>query len=142
MKYLKVLYVQVIIGIICGVIVGWLFPGFATTAKLISDMFINMIRMVIAPVIFFTIVLGIAGAGDLKKVGRVGGKGVIYFEIVTTLAIIIVLIVANIIKRGVGVHQSTARGPGYNGDPNGFTWSEFVLHIVPTNFVDAFPKGD
>src|ERR1700712_100988 len=107
MKYLKVLYVQVLIGIIAGVLVGWLYPAFAPTAKLISEMFINMIRMVIAPVIFFTIVLGVAGAGDLKKVGRVGGKGLIYFEIVTTLAIIIGLVVANIIKPGVGVSHNT-----------------------------------
>src|SRR3954469_21067604 len=107
MKYLKVLYVQVIIGILAGVLVGWLFPGFAPTAKLISEMFINMIRMVIAPVIFFTIVLGIAGAGDLKKVGRVGGKGLLYFEVVTTLAIIIGLLVANIIKPGAGVQYKS-----------------------------------
>src|SRR3954453_16739025 len=103
MKYLKVLYVQVIIGIVAGVLVGWLFPAFAPTAKLISEMFINMIRMVIAPVIFFTIVLGITGAGDLRKVGRVGGKGLLYFESVTTLAIVIGVVTANIIKRGTGV---------------------------------------
>jgi aerobic C4-dicarboxylate transport protein len=103
MKYLRILYVQVIIGIIAGIITGWLFPSFAPVAKLISEMFINMIRMVIAPVIFFTIVLGIAGAGNLKKVGRVGGKGLIYFEVVTTLAIIIGLVVANLVKPGVGV---------------------------------------
>src|SRR3954468_19349804 len=140
MKYLKVLYVQVIIGIIAGVLVGWLFPGFATTAKLISEMFINMIRMVIAPVIFFTIVLGIAGAGDLKKVGRVGGKGLIYFEIVTTLAIIIGLIVANIIKPGVGVHQTAAGGGSSIDNAKGFEWRDFVLHIIPSNVVDAFAK--
>src|SRR3954469_6428523 len=121
MKYLKVLYVQVIIGIMAGVIVGWLLPAFAPTAKLISEMFINMIRMVIAPVIFFTIVLGIAGAGDLKKVGWVGGKGLLYFEIVTTLAIIIGLVVANIIKPGVGVQHVAANGtPPVPADPKGF----------------------
>src|SRR5215218_2036654 len=134
MKYLRVLYVQVMIGIICGVIVGWLFPAFAPTAKLISDMFINMIRMVIAPVIFFTIVLGIAGAGDLKKVGRVGGKGFIYFEIVTTIAIIIGLIVANIIKPGVGINYNdpAANATAFKADPKGFDWVDFILHIVPT----------
>ncbi|HEX7847870.1 MAG TPA: cation:dicarboxylase symporter family transporter, partial [Chitinophagaceae bacterium] len=88
MKIFKVLYVQVIIGIIAGVLVGWQFPGFAPTAKLISETFINMIRMVIPPVIFFTIVAGIAGAGDMKKVGRVGFKALIYFEVVTTLALL------------------------------------------------------
>jgi aerobic C4-dicarboxylate transport protein len=143
MKYLKVLYVQVIIGIIVGVIVGWLFPSFAPGAKLISDMFINMIRMVIAPVIFFTIVLGIAGAGDLKKVGRVGGKGLLYFEIVTTIAIIIGLVVANIIQPGAGVNHNTAtNGSPFKADPKGFDWADFILHIVPTNIVDAFAKGD
>lgn len=143
MRYLRVLYVQVIIGIIAGVLVGWLFPAFAPTAKLISEMFINMIRMVIAPVIFFTIVLGIAGAGDLKKVGRVGGKGLIYFEIVTTLAIIIGVVVANIIKPGVGVNHSTgAATAAFKADPKGFDWADFILHIVPSNIVDAFAKGD
>ncbi|MCW3113864.1 MAG: Aerobic C4-dicarboxylate transporter for fumarate, L-malate, D-malate, succunate [Segetibacter sp.] len=143
MKYLKVLYVQVIIGIIAGVLVGWLFPAFAPIAKLISEMFINMIRMVIAPVIFFTIVLGIAGAGDLKKIGRVGGKGLIYFEIVTTLAIIIGLVVANIIKPGVGVnHGAGAAATAFKADQKGFDWIDFVLHIVPSNIVDAFAKGD
>lgn len=144
MKYLKVLYVQVIIGIIAGVIVGWLFPSFAPAAKLISEMFINMIRMVIAPVIFFTIVLGVAGAGDLKKVGRVGGKGLLYFEIVTTLAIIIGLVVANIIKPGAGVAHSSITGANVSAikDAKAFDWAEFILHIVPSNIVDAFAKGD
>lgn len=144
MKYLKVLYVQVIIGIIAGVFVGYFFPSFAATAKLISEMFINMIRMVIAPVIFFTIVLGIAGAGDLKKVGRVGGKGLLYFEIVTTIAIIIGLIVANIIKPGIGVNHAN-EGAAASVVPAGaksFDWADFILHIVPSNIVDAFAKGD
>lgn len=142
MRFLKILYVQVIIGIIAGIVVGWLFPSFAPTAKLISDMFINMIRMVIAPVIFFTIVVGIAGAGDLKKVGRVGGKGLLYFEIVTTIAIIIGLVVANIIKPGVGVHQQSGSVPAIATDAKSFDWVDFVAHIVPSNIVEAFSKGD
>lgn len=143
MKYLKILYVQVVIGIIAGVIVGWLFPGFAPIAKLISDMFINMIRMVIAPVIFFTIVLGVAGAGNLKKVGWVGGKGLLYFEIVTTLAIIIGLVVAKFVQPGVGVQHTAINGvPPVAQDPKGFDWVDFILHIVPSNVVDAFAKGD
>jgi aerobic C4-dicarboxylate transport protein len=74
MKYFKILYVQVIIGILLGIFVGWRWPQFAPTAKLISETFINMIRMVIAPGIFLTIVAGISGAGDMKKLGRVGVK--------------------------------------------------------------------
>lgn len=103
MRLLKVLYIQVLIGIAAGVFVGWLIPSFAPTAKLISDTFINMIKMVITPVIFLTIVLGITGAGNLKRVGRVGGKGLIYFEVVTTFALIIGLVVANLLKPGAGI---------------------------------------
>lgn len=145
MKYLKVLYVQVLIGIVAGVFVGWLFPSFAPTAKLISETFINMIRMVIAPVIFFTIVTGIAGAGDMKKVGRVGGKALIYFEIVTTLALIIGLITANLIKPGAGVnfsHTENTQVTEIAAQAKALDWGEFFSHIVPVNVVDAFAKGD
>ena len=82
MRYLKILYVQVLIGIILGITVGVLVPSFFATGKVISDTFISLIKMVIAPIIFFTVVLGITGAGSMKKVGRVGGKGILYFEIV------------------------------------------------------------
>jgi aerobic C4-dicarboxylate transport protein len=142
---LRHLYVQVIIGILAGILVGALFPSFAPGAKLISETFINMIKMVIAPVIFFTVVAGIAGAGDLNKVGRVGLKAFIYFEVVTTLALIIGLITANLVKPGSGVH--------FSGGPNQqvekiaqqageMDWAEFFTHIVPSNVVDAFAKGD
>lgn len=146
MKYLRHLYVQVIIGIVLGIVVGALFPSFAPGARLISTTFINMIKMVIAPVIFFTVVAGIAGAGDLKKVGRVGLKALIYFEIVTTLALVIGLITANLIKPGAGVN--------FSGDSNQdvekyaalaateMDWANFFTHIIPSNVVEAFAKGD
>lgn len=145
MKYLKVLYVQVLIGIIAGVFVGWLFPAFAPAAKLISETFINMIKMVIGPVIFFTIVSGITGAGNMKKVGRVGGKALIYFEVVTTLALIIGLIVANVIKPGAGIpvsHVPDAKVTEYSQQAHQMNWGEFFAHIVPSNIIDAFAKGD
>ncbi|NCI45139.1 C4-dicarboxylate transporter DctA [Sediminibacterium soli] len=145
MKYLKVLYIQVLIGICLGVLVGWLFPGFSSTAKLISDTFINMIRMVITPVIFLTVVLGIAGAGDLKKAGRVGGKGLIYFEIVTTLALVIGLVVANVLKPGAGIpsdHLPKENLDKYTAAAKEMNWGEFFSHIVPSNILDAFAKGD
>jgi len=144
-KYLKILYVQVIIGIIAGVIVGWLFPAFAPTAKLISDTFINMIRMIIAPVIFFTIVSGIAGAGSMKKVGRVGIKALIYFEVVTTLALIVGLLTANLIKPGAGVQATattTTQVKDISTEASKVNWGEFFSHIVPSNVIDAFAKGD
>jgi Na+/H+-dicarboxylate symporters len=145
MKFLKVLYVQVIIGIIAGIFVGWLVPSFYPAAKLISETFINMIRMMIAPIIFFTIVLGIVGTGNMRKVGRVGGKALIYFEVVTTVALIIGLIVANVIKPGAGIPVSTAQGSqvsDYTNQAKDFHWGEFFAHIVPSNIIDAFAKGD
>lgn len=145
MKYLKSLYVQVIIGMVLGVLVGWQFPAFQESAKLISETFINMIKMVIAPVIFFTIVAGIAGAGDLKKVGRVGLKAFIYFEIVTTLALIIGLITANVLKPGVGVEKQAdgaEKVAKYAEQAKDIDWGSFFSHIVPHNVVEAFATGD
>ena len=145
MKYLKVLYIQVIIGIVIGVIVGWKYPAFAPVAKLISEIFINMIKMVIAPVIFFTIVSGVAGAGNLKKVGRVGGKALIYFEVVTTIALIIGLITANLVKPGSGVNYTpttTAAATAVSTSGKTIDWGEFIGHIVPSNVIEAFAKGD
>ncbi len=145
MKYLKILYVQVIIGIVLGVFTGWLLPSFAPTAKLISETFINMIKMVITPVIFLTIVLGISGAGDLKKVGRVGGKGLLYFEIVTTFALIIGLVVANVLKPGAGIatdHLPKENLDKYTSAAKEMNWGEFFSHIVPNNIMDSFAKGD
>ncbi|HEY0611024.1 MAG TPA: C4-dicarboxylate transporter DctA [Chitinophaga sp.] len=144
-KLLSHLYFQVLVAIFLGILAGWLFPGIAGTGKLISEMFINLIRMLIAPIIFFTIVLGIARMGDMKKVGRVGGKALLYFEIVTTLAIVIGLVVANWLKPGHGVPLANGNTAAVHkieqaaGDMN---WTEFLLHIIPSNVVDAFAKGD
>ncbi len=145
MRYLKILYVQVLIGIAAGVIAGWLFPAFAPSAKLISDTFINMIKMVITPVIFLTVVLGITGAGSLKRVGRLGGKGLIYFEVVTTFALIIGLVVANVLKPGAGIatdHLPKENLDKYTTAAKDMNWGEFFSHIVPTNIIDSFAKGD
>jgi aerobic C4-dicarboxylate transport protein len=145
MRFFKILYVQVILGIIAGVLTGWAFPQFAPTAKLISETFINMIRMVIAPVIFFTIVSGIAGAGNMKKVGRVGLKALIYFEVVTTLALVIGLITANLVKPGVGIvvpQQSNEQVSQISQQASNINWGEFFSHIVPSNIIEAFAKGD
>jgi len=145
MKFLRTLYVQVIIGIILGILVGWQFPSFQKDAKLISDIFISLIKMVIAPVIFFTVVLGIAGAGNLKRVGRVGGKALIYFEVVTTLALIIGLVTANLIRPGAGVDPSKVHRDDiskYVSTAAEMDWRQFVAHIVPSNVIGAFANGD
>lgn len=138
---------QVLVAIIIGVLVGLNYPSFAPTAKLISQTFINMISMLIAPIIFFTIVLGIAQMGDMKKVGRVGGKALIYFELVTTLAIIIGLLVANIFQPGKGFDLSAVDMDGskiktYQESANHINWGEFLSHIVTKNIFESFAKGD
>jgi len=144
LKYLKILYIQVLIAIVLGVVTGYYFPGFAPTAKLMSDIFINMIKMIIAPVIFLSIVLGISGAGDLGKAGKVGLKGLIYFELVTTLAIIIGLLTGNIFQPGNGL-SALATQPGTDKTVAAaapINWMEFIAHIVPGNIVESFAKGD
>jgi aerobic C4-dicarboxylate transport protein len=139
---------QVLTGIILGVIVGALFPGFAPTAKTISQTFINMITMLIAPIIFFTIVLGIANMHDMKKVGRVGGKALLYFEVVTSFALIIGITVANLLKPGEGfinhpvIAANAAKLADYQKAAADMKWGEFLAHIVPPNIFDAFAKGD
>lgn len=145
MKFLKILYVQVLIGIVLGILTGLFFPSFFSAGKLISDTFINMIKMVIAPIIFFTIVLGITGAGNMKKVGRVGGKGIIYFELVSTAALIIGLFVANFIRPGSGVvlnERASDKVAEYVSKGQEMNWAEFFAHIVPENIIGAFAKGD
>ncbi len=145
MKFFKILYIQVLIGIIAGIFVGWLVPSFASSAKLISETFINMIRMMIAPIIFFTIISGIVGAGNMKKVGRVGGKALIYFEVVTTIALIVGLVVANLIKPGRGIPVNVLPNTQVTDISNHakeLNWGEFFSHIVPSNIIDAFAKGD
>lgn len=136
---------QVIIAIIIGINVGIFFPGFAPTAKLISQGFINLISMLIAPIIFFTIVLGIAHMGDMKKVGRVGGKALLYFEIVSTVAIAIGLLVANVLKPGAGMitkASDASKIVGYAEQAKDMNWAEFFLHIIPHNVIAAFAEGN
>lgn len=139
------LTVQVLIAIVAGILVGNFFPAFAPTAKLISEIFINLIRMLVAPIIFLTVVIGIAGVGSLKKLGRVGGKALLYFEIVTTLALVIGLVVANVIRPGDGVEFSTQQSETvaqYQSQAKGVNWTEFFLHLVPSNVIGAFAQGD
>ncbi|MGQ7857530.1 C4-dicarboxylate transporter DctA [Pedobacter sp. WC2501] len=136
---------QVLIAIIIGISVGTYFPGFAPTAKLISQGFINLISMLIAPIIFFTIVLGIAHMGDMKKVGRVGGKALLYFEVVSTVAIAIGLLVANVLKPGAGMVAKAGDATkitGYAEQAKDMNWTEFFLHIIPHNVIAAFAEGN
>ena len=146
MKIFKNLTVQVLLAIVVGVVVGLVWPNVGKEMKPLGDTFINAVKMVIAPIIFLTIALGIAKMGDMKKVGKVGGKALIYFEIVTTIALVIGLIVVNLVKPGAGLNYDELE----KGDVSKYTaeggasinWIEFVTQIVPSNMVDAFAKGD
>jgi aerobic C4-dicarboxylate transport protein len=146
-RILSNLTFQVLVAIVLGVVTGLYFKGFAPTAELISKTFISLITMLIAPIIFFTIVLGIAGMSDMKKVGRVGGKALLYFEIVTSFALIIGVAVANIIKPGAGfvthnLTDTTGKLAAYEKAASEMHWGDFIAHIVPGNVFEAFAKGD
>jgi len=141
------LYVQVLIGILLGVAIGQLWPDFGTKLKPLGDAFVNLVKMLIGPIIFTTVVAGLAGMGDLKKVGRVGGKALLYFEIVTTLALIVGLIVANVFHPGVGLHADLkaidTRGlETYTTAAKHVSTVDFLLHIIPKTFVSAFSEGE
>src|ERR1700750_482381 len=100
MRAFRHLYVQVLAGILIGGTIGYFWPLFGASLKPVGDAFVNLVKMLIAPIIFTTVVAGLAGMGDLKKVGRVGFRALLYFEVVTTLALVIGLIVANTLRPG------------------------------------------
>ena len=139
------LTVQVLVAICLGILLGLGAPGTARAMKPVGETFVNLVRMVIAPVIFLTITLGIANMRDLKKVGRVGGKALLYFEIVTTFALTIGLIVVNVTKPGAGLDVSAlAKGDisKYAEAGKAFSFVELLTHVVPASAVDAFARGD
>ncbi|MFN5582401.1 dicarboxylate/amino acid:cation symporter [Gemmatimonas sp.] len=136
---------QVLVAVSLGVLLGVVAPDFAKSLKPVGDTFINLVKMVITPIIFLTIVHGIASMADLRKLGRVGGKALLYFEVVSTVALAIGLVIVNITKPGAGldVTQLTL------GDVSKYTTAakdqsmlEFFLHIVPSNVFAAFASGD
>lgn len=144
-KLLNNLTFRVLVAITLGILVGHFFPATAAKLKPLGDLFINLIKMVIAPIIFLTIVLGISNMGDLKKVGRVGGKALLYFEIVTTLALIIGIVIANVIKPGAGVQTAAVQGgdvSAYTSQGKEMDWVKFFLHIVPDNAIRSFAEGE
>ncbi len=143
----KVLYVQVLIAIVLGAIVGWLWPQVATNEwiKALGDGFIKLIKMVIAPIIFCTVVSGIAHIQDAKKVGRIGVKALVYFEVVSTFALVIGLIVGNLVKPGSGFGNAAASEAAvatYAKQAAGQRSVDFVLHIIPDTVVGAFAQGE
>ena len=145
--FYKILYVQVLFAIFCGVMLGIYLPADAVAMKPLGDGFIKLIKMIIAPVIFCTVVSGIAGMQDVKKIGRVGGKALLYFEIVSTFALVIGLAVANFMQPGAGFNADphtldTKAIAQYTEKAKAQTTTDFVLNIIPNTVIDAFAKGD
>ncbi|HEX9579009.1 MAG TPA: cation:dicarboxylase symporter family transporter [Myxococcales bacterium] len=135
---------QILIGLVVGILAGWLVgrvrPEWATVFRPFSQIFLKLVKMLIAPLIFSTLVAGIAGGGHLKVVGRMAVRAIIYFEIVTTIAIAIGLVMVNITRPGVGV-VLPPEGPRVNLAPPQ-TWQEFLLHVFPDSIVKAMAEGD
>jgi aerobic C4-dicarboxylate transport protein len=142
------LYFWVLLAIVAGGMIGYASPEVGVALKPLGDGFIALIKMLIAPIIFCTVVLGIAGAGGMKKVGRVGGKALVYFEVVSTLALIIGLVVANVAEPGAGFNADPATLDAravadYATAARTQTATGFILHVIPGTFVDAFTgSGD
>lgn len=145
--FYKILYVQVLFAIVCGILLGVFYPKLGVDMKPLGDGFIKLIKMIIAPVIFCTVVAGIAGMQDMKKIGRVGGKALLYFEVVSTFALAIGLVVANFVQPGAGFNADPATLDAksieqYTDKAKAQSTVDFVLNIIPNTVVDAFAKGD
>ncbi|MCP1835871.1 aerobic C4-dicarboxylate transport protein [Bradyrhizobium sp. USDA 4532] len=142
----KILYVQVLIAIVVGALVGWLWPSVATNdwVKALGDGFIKLIKMVIAPIIFCTVASGIAHIQDAKKVGRVGVKALVYFEIVSSFALLLGLIMGNLVQigHGLAVKPDAAAVANYVKQAEASKSVDFVLNIIPDTIVGAFARGD
>ena len=144
--FYKVLYIQVLIGIVLGVIVGLAFPQIAVQPwmKALGDGFVKLIKMVITPIIFCTVVSGIAHISDAKKVGRVAIKALVYFEVISTFALLIGLVIGNLVRPGSGFtgHGNAEAVAKYAKEAGGHDTVEFFLNIIPDSVVGAFAKGD
>jgi aerobic C4-dicarboxylate transport protein len=141
------LYLQVLLAVACGALLGHFHPSTGAAMRPLGEGFIRLVKMLIAPIVFVTVVTGIAKMGDLKKVGRVGLKGIIYFEVLTTVALAIGLIIANVLKPGAGMNVNpatldTKAIANYAGASHHLSTAEFIMNIIPKDVADAFAKGD
>jgi len=141
------LYVQLLIAIVLGVLVGHFFPAFAVKLKPLGDLFIKLIRMLLAPIIFGTVTVGIAKMGNLKAVGRIGIKALFYFEVVSGFALVIGLVVVNVIKPGAGMNidpatLDTRSIATYTQNAAKLTVGDFLMNIIPNSFLGAFTEGN
>src|SRR5579862_918955 len=136
---------QVLVAVSLGVLLGVVAPGVAKDMKMLGDTFIRLVKMVIGPIIFLTVVVGIANIADIKRIGRLGGKAFVYFEVVTTFALAIGLTVVNVTKPGAGLDVRTLpKGDisAYAAQGQAMKFADFVIHIVPESAVDAFAQNE
>ncbi len=151
-RWYRILYIQVIIAVALGIAVGYFYPIIGQSLKPLGDGFIKLVKMMIAPIIFCTVVHGIASVGDLRKLGRVGIKSLVYFEVVSTLALVIGLIVVNVLQPGVGItpageayhatEQATASSSSFGEKAKTLNEVDFILNIIPSSFLGAFVNGE
>ena len=132
---------KILIALILGVAVGHFFPQFGASIKILGDMFLRLIKMIIVPLIFSTLVVGIAGTGDFKKLGKLGVKSILWFEAATTIALLIGLLAGNILKPGLGVKVQAAAGAQELASKH-IDLAQFVVNIIPTNILDGMVRGD
>ena len=141
------LYIQVLTAVVLGILLGHFYPQLGEQMKPLGDGFVKLIKMIIAPIIFCTVVVGIAGMEDMKKVGRTGGLALLYFEVVSTIALVIGLVVVNIMKPGAGMNVDPASLnmssiAAYTGPGKMASTSEFLMNIIPTSLVGAFAQNE
>jgi aerobic C4-dicarboxylate transport protein len=141
------LYVQVLAGIALGVIMGWASPTYAEAMRPLGDIFVRIVKMLIAPIVFATVVHGIASVGDLKRVGRVGLKALVYFEVMSTLALLLGLVIVHVLQPGAGIHadashMSTTELDATTHGRESLTFVQHLTNIVPESFVGAFTSGE
>src|SRR5438309_7913152 len=144
---LKSLYGQVLLAIVAGILLGAFAPHTGAAMKPLGDGFIKLIKMIIAPIIFCTVVLGISGSEDLKKVGKTGGLALLYFEVVSTIALLVGLLIVNVVRPGAGMNVDirtldSSAVAAYTGPGKMQSTKDFLLNIIPTAFFDAFAKGE
>ena len=146
MKKLRInLTAQIFLGLVLGAIFGYFLPDIGSQLKPLGDAFIRMIKMIVVPLIFSTLIIGIAGTGDFKKLGRLGGKAIIWFEVASSLALVVGLVVVNVLQPGVGVSlPSIGASAGANAaaTAESFSISMHLLNIIPANIVEACAKND
>jgi aerobic C4-dicarboxylate transport protein len=147
MRLLRTLYFQVLLGILLGGLLGYFHPTLGVQLKPLGDAFVALIKMLIGPIIFATVVVGLAGMGDLRRAGKVGLRALVYFEVVTTLALVVGLVVANVFTPGAGLHAAPATldaksVAAYTAAAQSLGIVDTLLHLIPRTFAAAFVDGD